>query len=313
MNILIVGGTRFQGRYLVQELLDRKHNITVFHRGGHAIDARYGLTDLIGDRNVRSDLAVLTDQRFDACIDTCAYFPGQVDLLASAIDARHYCLVSSVYAYADRDALLDENAPLDNSPVDPGASLTPQNYGALKTQCEERANWHFGNACLIVRPSIIVGPGDHTGRMSFWMRMTALHHKRIEVVGRDPTVQFVDVRDLARFIASSVEAGRHGPVNVCGAETRFQDVLGQISEVSGSECDLRTTTEDALFRLGLSGLPYLDGDRRGRYNIRTSIAWGFSARSLRESLRDIHAHEQRCGFATQAFQAEETAILGLFS
>lgn len=277
------------------------------------IEAHDHLTDLIGDRNVRADLACFGDRKFDACIDTCAYFPAQVDLLASTIETRHYSLVSSVYGYIDRDGLLAEDSPLEDTPVEPGATLTPQNYGALKVQCEKRAAHHFHDECLIIRPSIIIGPGDHTERMSFWMRMVTRHHKRIEVVGVDPTVQFLDVRDLAKFVATSAETSRQGPVNVCGTEVGFREVLDGIERISAAKCDRRTVSPDALPQLGLSGLPYLDTERKGRYDIRTAAAWGFVGRNLEMSLRDILTYEQPRDFAIRAFQKEEAAALGLFS
>ena len=77
LNILIIGGTRFQGRYLVNEFLNASHSVTVFHRGSHAIDPCKGLTDMIGDRNTPADLAPLASCKFDACIDTCAISLGK--------------------------------------------------------------------------------------------------------------------------------------------------------------------------------------------------------------------------------------------
>ena len=150
MNVLVIGGTRFQGRYLVSELLNAKHAVTVFHRGGHAIDPRSGLVDLIGDRNSPADLAQLSGCEFDACIDTCAYFPAQISLVRDFLNTRHYCLISSVYVYADRDALLREDATLSRIPDGLGSELTPNNYGALKALCEEEAVARFGNGSLSV-------------------------------------------------------------------------------------------------------------------------------------------------------------------
>ena len=87
MNFLIVGGTRFQGRYLVEALIKSGHKVTVFHKGGHSLDIRPGLTDLIGDRNNPNDLGKLNGLAFDACIDTCAYFPEQIENLGKIIKA----------------------------------------------------------------------------------------------------------------------------------------------------------------------------------------------------------------------------------
>lgn len=313
MNILIIGGTRFQGRYLVDMLLERGHTVTVFHKGSHAIPARKGLTDLTGNRDNPADLSCLADRSFDACIDTCAYFPAQVDRLANILRVDHYSLISSVYVYADNNTSLNEHSRLDTAPIASDTSVTPQNYGALKGLCEQRAHHHFSSACLIIRPSIIIGPGDHTERMSFWMRMVAKHHKRPEFSGLERSIQLLDVRDLARFVTLCVEARRNGPVNVCGKTATFRSVLDTISDISGHDCAQRNIAPEDLPRLGLDRLPYLDSTRNGTYDRRLSLAWGFTERRLDESLRDIYVHEKRQDFPIHLFQEEEAAILRLFS
>lgn len=232
MNILIIGGTRFQGRYLVNELLDAGHAVTVFHRGSHAIHPRNGLTDIIGDRNTPADLTRLAECEFDACIDTCAYFPAQIELVADIIKTHHYCLISSVYVYADQDALLREDAPPFRMSSGPGAGLTPDNYGSLKVLCEDAALAHFGNAILILRPSIIIGIGDHTERILFWLRLAAIHGKRLNIASREPVVQLVDVRDLSRFTARCVETQRQGVVNVCGEPVGLSSLLDSIETIT---------------------------------------------------------------------------------
>lgn len=314
MNILIIGGTRFQGRYLVKELLDRGYAVTVFHRGSHAIEPQPCLTDLIGERNNCADLARLRDLEFDACIDTCAYFPAQVDLLASVLKTRHYSLISSVYVYADKDdILLDESAPLDHSSVVQSGALTAQSYGALKVQCEESARQHFGKNCLIIRPSIIIGPGDHTERLAFWIRMVGKHGKRIDIAGAEPVLQLLDVRDLAHFTAQCVTAGRSGPVNVCGKEIGFGDMLDAIVDISGIDNDRRTLRPADISWPELTALPYLEGNRRARYDCQLAASWGFSGRTLKTSLADVYAHALQDDFAVHTFHAEEAAVLRLFS
>jgi 2'-hydroxyisoflavone reductase len=104
-----------------------------------------------------------------------------------------------VYVYVDQDALLHEDAQLLPVNDTPSNVLTPDSYGALKRLCEKVALAHFGHSALILRPSIIIGIGDHTERTLFWLRLAEIHGKRIDFVGREPAVQLVDVRDLARL------------------------------------------------------------------------------------------------------------------
>lgn len=313
LNILIIGGTRFQGRYLVSELLNAGHSVTVFHRGSHAIDPCKGLTDMIGDRNAPADLTPLASCKFDACIDTCAYFPWQIELLAESVKTRHYSLISSVYVYVDQDALLHEDAQLLPVNDTPANVLTPDSYGALKRLCEKAALAHFGHSALILRPSIIIGIGDHTERTLFWLRLAAIHGKRIDFAGREPVVQLVDVRDLARFTARCVEANRQGAVNVCGEPVGLCTFLDSMEAMTNRQLSRTSVHVQDLPALNLTRLPYCESGRLARHDTTLSNTWGFSGRKLQDSLKDIHNNYQRHGFTMHNFQAEEAAILLLFA
>lgn len=313
LNILIIGGTRFQGRYLVNELLNAGHSVTVFHRGSHAIDPCKGLTDMIGDRNTPADLAPLASCKFDACIDTCAYFPWQIELLAESVKTRHYYLISSVYVYVDQDSLLHEDAQLLPVNDTPANVLTPDSYGALKRLCEKAALAHFGHSALILRPSIIIGIGDHTERTLFWLRLAAIHGKRIDFAGREPVVQLVDVRDLARFTARCVEAHRQGAVNVCGEPVGLCTLLDSMEAMTNRQLSRTSVHVQDLPALNLTRLPYYESGRLARHDTTLSNTWGFSGRKLQDSLKDIHNNYQRHGFTMHNFLAEEAAILRLFA
>ena len=313
LNILIIGGTRFQGRYLVNELLNAGHSVTVFHRGSHAIEPCKGLTDMIGDRNTPADLAPLASCEFDACIDTCAYFPWQIELLAESVKTRQYSLISSVYVYVDQDALLHEDAQLLPVNDTPANVLTPDSYGALKRLCEKAALAHFGHSALILRPSIIIGIGDHTERTLFWLRLAAIHGKRIDFAGREPVVQLVDVRDLARFTARCVEAHRQGAVNVCGEPVGLCTLLDSMEAMMNRQLSRTSVHVQDLPALNLARLPYCESGRLARHDTTLSNTWGFSGRKLQDSLKDIHNNYQRHGFTMHNLRAEEAAILRLFA
>ncbi len=296
----------------MNELLSAGHTVTVFHKGSHAIAPRTGLIDIIGDRNSSADLTKLTDDPFDACIDTCAYMPAQISLLGDAISTQHYCLISSVYVYSDRDALLHEDAELCRLAVRPELGLTSENYGALKALCETEALARFGEGCLIIRPSIIIGAEDHTERLLFWMRLVALHGKRFDITDNDPVVQLVDVRDLAHFTAKCVESARQGAVNVCGEPVHLSTLLAMIANISDIPCKRKPVRSSDLPALGLDKLPYCESGHLARHDTALSQAWGFEGRRLEDSLAEIHAHLQQLGFSMRGFQAEEAAALRLF-
>jgi 2'-hydroxyisoflavone reductase len=227
LDILVLGGTVFLGRHLVEALVERGHRVTTFHRGTRP-DAHPSVRALHGDRDgglapidrlVREERA---GQPWDAVIDTSGYLPRVVrqscELLAG--HARRYVFISSVSVYADlQPPKQDESAALVEPPPAsaPDAEDVALHYGGLKAGCEHVVTAAFGStAAVIVRPGLIVGPHDPTGRFTYWARRLG-EGGRILVPGpRNRPVQFIDARDLARWIVSAIEAGLHGAYNLTG-------------------------------------------------------------------------------------------------
>lgn len=313
MNVLIVGGTRFQGRYLVENLVKSGHKVTVFHKGRHSLDGRPGLTDLIGDRNNSDDLSKLHDLKFDACIDTCAYFPEQVENLGKIVKTKKYCLVSSVFAYKNQYTHLVETSELAGIGGYSAAQLTPENYGALKVMCEQSARASFSEDCLIIRPAIIIGPGDHTERMSFWIRMAACHCKLLAPGDLERTIQFVDVRDLAEFTLRLITDGRSGAINVAGKRYSFQEFLDRLGRLSGNHCQICKIDWERFNQHYLSDLPFCYPGKSENYNSDLARSWGFRDRDLGNSLADIYEHDKKRNFRLTKYQDLENAILVLCS
>jgi 2'-hydroxyisoflavone reductase len=112
MKILILGGTVFLGRYLVESAINHGHKVTLFNRGQHSPELYPQVEHLRGDR--RGDLRTLEGKAWDAIIDTNGYVPSIVRasarLLADAV--QQYVFISSVSVYADVSVRgLDETAP----------------------------------------------------------------------------------------------------------------------------------------------------------------------------------------------------------
>jgi len=227
LDILVLGGTVFLGRHLVEALVARGHRVTTFNRGTRP-DADPSVRSVHGHRDggLAALEAVIREERdgrpWDAVIDTSGYVPRVVrqscDLLAGRV--RRYVFVSSISAYADlRAPKQDESAPLAEPPPASAADAedVARHYGGLKAACEQVVAACLGPAAtLVVRPGLIVGPHDPTGRFTYWARRFG-DGGRILVPGpRDRRIQFIDVRDLARWIVDAVEAGLHGAFNLAG-------------------------------------------------------------------------------------------------
>ena len=313
MNILIVGGTRFQGRHLVRELLDNHHHVTVFHTGRHTLPPTANLVDLIGNRDDPAHLERLSGRAFDACIDTCAYFGDQVDLLNKYIAPSIYCLISTVNVYKDQGTRLPESAQLMQPDTNCDRLITPGNYGGLKVLCEERAHIHFNGRCLVIRPTVLIGAGDHTERLAFWIRLIAKHHKLLSVPDIDGLLQFVDVRDLAWFTAKLIQDHRVGTVNVVQSAIRFSEFTSDLAGLAGVEPDVVKVLAKDLPSLGLADLPYFDTRFKACFMNTLAESWGFRGRSLKSSLEDFFQDAARKEFQLNKYSEMESKVLNLFS
>jgi 2'-hydroxyisoflavone reductase len=217
MRILFLGGTRFLGRHAVDVALARGHAVTLFTRGRTPNHWGEKATLLAGDRDpdVAPGLDALRDGTWDAVIDTSGYVPRVVRASAELLRGRaaQYLFVSSISAYADGGgAGRDESAPVGKL-EDPETEEIAKHYGPLKAACEDAVRAAFGDAAIIVRPGLIVGPHDATDRFGYWVarfRQPALLGDRpqqaVVPAPRNAPVQFIDARDLADFMIDLVEA-----------------------------------------------------------------------------------------------------------
>jgi 2'-hydroxyisoflavone reductase len=229
MKLLVLGGTRFLGRHLVDAALARGHDVTIFTRGVTPLPPGVAVRQLAGNRDPRvaPGLAALAAGEWDAAIDTSGYVPRCVKAAAEVLAGRvgHYTFVSSLSVYADASRPgIDETAPVATLD-DPSSEDVNAHYGALKACCEEEIRAVFRDRALVVRPGLIVGPFDPTDRFAYWVarfRQPGLLGARGEAAivpgPRDRPVQFVDARDLATWILDGVEAGRAGTFNACSPE-----------------------------------------------------------------------------------------------
>jgi len=217
MRILILGGTRFLGRHLVEVALARRHQVTLFNRGKSNPDLFPNLEQLRGDRD--SNLAVLANDSWDAVIDTCGYVPRLVSRSAQFLATRsnHYTFISSVSAYADfATSGIIEGYPLATIEDETIEEITGETYGPLKALCEQAVHAAMPGRALCIRPGLIVGPDDPTDRFSYWPHRIARGGEVL--VPEDFPVQIIDVRDLAEWCVSMIEQGSTGNFNAVGPD-----------------------------------------------------------------------------------------------
>jgi len=266
MRILMVGGTRFIGKHVVEQALAAGHEVTLFHRGRTGADLFPDVEHRTGDRD--SDLSALAEGEWDATVDTCAYLPRQVHALADVLGDRggHHLLVSSVSAYAPADGPgLTEDAPLaelDDPSVD---VVTNETYGGLKVLCERMAVERHGPRTVLVRPTYVVGPDDYTWRFPWWVTRIARGGDVLAPGPDDVPAQVIDVRDMAAWMVRLLEDGASGAFHAVSPEPVFtwrQQLEAIVDAVGPAGTRLRWVDAEAVHAAGLpeGTLPLWSGD-----------------------------------------------------
>lgn len=218
MKLLVLGGTKFLGRHVVEAALARGDEVTIFNRGLHNAELYEGVEKLRGERD--GGLEVLRGRRWDAVVDTSGYVPRVVrasaELLADAVDL--YVFVSSMSVYADFSSPNDEGSPTATLADGSAEELTGETYGALKALCERAADDALQGRALSVRAGLIVGPYDPTGRFTYWTERVARGGEVLAPAPRERQIQFVDARDLSEWMLRMIDARRAGVFNAAGPD-----------------------------------------------------------------------------------------------
>lgn len=280
MRLLVLGGTRFLGRHLVEAALARGHRPTLFNRGRTAPELFAGVERLGGDRD--GDLSPLLGRSWDAVVDTCGYLPRVVRRSAQALReaAGRYLFVSSISVYADLSAAgQDEQAPRAQLP-EPGCEDIAAHDGALKAACEDEVLAGFGARAIVVRPGLIVGPFDPTGRFTYWVQRVARGGTVLAPPSADDPVQFIDARDLAAWMLDLLEQRRSGAFNASGpaAALTFGAFLHECRGALGSQARFAWPAAEFLERHGVApwtDLPLYAGENaRGLNQVSIARALG---------------------------------------
>ena len=224
MKLLVLGGTRFLGRHIVDAALTRGDAVTVFTRGKQPNPWGSAVTALVGHRDpaIEPGLAALGNGEWDAVIDTSGYVPRVVRASAELLAPRvgRYLFVSSISVFADASKPgIDERSPVGVL-EDPATEEIGKHYGPLKAACERVVSEIYGPRALNVRPGLIVGPFDPTDRFGYWVA----RFMHPQLLGNRPEaalvprpqsrpLQFIDARDLAAFCLELLDKGLEGTHN----------------------------------------------------------------------------------------------------
>ena len=251
MRLLVLGGTEFVGRAIVEDALARGWETTVFHRGRHAPSA--GVRALQGDRTEEGGLAALETGEWDAVVDTWSDAPAAVldsaRLLFGRVDHYTYVSSRSVYGLSTPPDAGEDTPTVESSPTDDGTD-----YARAKRGGELAAETVFGDRALFVRAGLILGPYENVGRLPWWLNRIDRGGPVLAPGPRDLPLQYIDVRDLAAWILDAIEKGLGGPYNLVGpsGHTTMEGFLNACREATGSDAEFRWTSPKAIEEAGIA-------------------------------------------------------------
>lgn len=290
MRVLILGGTLFLGRHLVEAALDRGDEVTLFNRGRTNPELFPDVEKLRGNRD-NGELAALENRTWDAVIDTSGYVPRvlrqSAELLRDAVGV--YVFVSSLSVYMPTPKLgVGEDEPVHEL-EDQTSEDVDANYGPLKALCERAVETTLPGRALNLRSGLLIGPHDPTNRFTYWVRRMAKGGDVLAPVPPDARVQLIDVRDFSQWAIRMAEERHSGTLNVTGPVRSFAQMLDACDEVTGSEARIAWVDEAFLLERSVD-LPLwlpLDSnpDWAGFFAVNSSRAerHGLATRSLAES------------------------------
>ncbi|HNV58934.1 MAG TPA: NAD-dependent epimerase/dehydratase family protein [Rhodoferax sp.] len=290
-KILVLGGTVFLGRHVVDAALARGCEVTVFNRGQHQVCFARTVEQLRGNRD--SDLSALQGRHFDAVIDCSGYTPAQLQRTVEALGDRvgHYVFVStiSVYAGFPPGLVYDETVPVTQS---------ADGYGGSKARAEEVIQAALPGRVTVLRPGLIVGPHDPTGRFTYWPLRMARGGTVLAPGRPDRPVQCIDARDLAAWCVQLALLRKAGVFHGVGPSGTMADLLQACQASTDAETQLVWCDDASLLRAKAdpwTGLPLwipeADPDFGGMLlaSDQRAVQAGLTTRPWMDSARDTLA------------------------
>lgn len=247
MNILLLGGTQFLGRCIARKALHSGHSVTCLARGTNA--PVNGTHFVRSDRDRDDALEAVGGQHWHSIVDLTSH-PVHARHAAARLKADHVVYVSSSSVYEQQQDVNSEQDPVVR-PLEVGYLQDPQDYPAAKSACEATyvAGYEYA---LIVRPGLIAGFGDETGRSGYYP-WRFLHLTGEDALVPDLTfpVAMIDAEDLAEWIIDCIERGVTGVFNATGERSSIADVVGISQAITASTARARVVSDADLMAQGV--------------------------------------------------------------
>lgn len=300
MNVLILGGTHFIGRHIAEASAAAGHAVTVFNRGQSPDELPAGIERLRGDRDGgTAGLNALGTRTWDACIDVSGYTAVHVRSSAERLASRvnRYVYISAVAVYGDpTDRPVRETHPRVQPAEELVTEVVGEMYARLKVTCENIVHQTFADRATILRPQVVIGPHDPSGRYTYWLQRAAQH-------AADPTrpmlapgdgsdhLQMIDARDLARFATRVIEYDVPGIVNLAGPRFTWSTFMQRLGVTNPTWVSAATINAANVTEFELPLYRHERGPRSGLMDIDNSRAFaaGLTLTDPASTLRDTQA------------------------
>ena len=314
MRVLILGGTQFLGRHIVETLLAGGHTVSVLNRGVSPDELPAQVERLRGDRNEGPPgLQALMGQTWDVCIEVSGYTPRQVRVSAEALHAnlKRYVFISAVSVYGDpQDRPVSETHPRVPPAGEHVTEVNGETYGALKVACENIVQQVYGDRATLLRPQVIKGPGDPSGRYAYWVQRAEQGGEMLAPGDGSDHLQVIDVRDVARFVATVIERDLAGTFNLAGPRLTWARFITMLGAQNIAWVDAQTLL---AAELSFNELPLFRPERGARSGLmdvsnERALAAGLTLTEPEVSLRDVR-ESPRGREPTAALSAQREAAL----
>ncbi|MBS1952597.1 MAG: NAD-dependent epimerase/dehydratase family protein [Cyanobacteria bacterium SZAS-4] len=313
MKILVIGGTIFVGRHIVEAALQRGHEVTLFNRGRTESGLFKDVEKIVGDRS--ESLDNLAGRSWDVIIDTSGYVPRVVSKSCEALKSscKTYVFISTGSVYKDKSVpgINEDHETL--IPKDPDSlEWNDDTYGEMKSGCEVVVQKTFGERALLIRPGVVVGPYDPTDRFTYWPVRVESGGEVLAPGRPERPIQFIDARDLGAWTILLSESNATGIYNAIGPEYQLSmsKFLNDCKTVSESNADFVWIPDQALLNHKVeawSEMPFWipENTENSGMSLRDNskaIKSGLTFRPLQETIADTLKwwHEEKTGCELKA-------------
>ena len=303
LRILILGGTGFLGPHTVDYAVARGHEVTLFNRGRTNKNLFPELETIIGNRDpdVDQGLSGLEGREWDAVIDNSGFVPRMTGASSNLLSDRveHYVFVSTICQY---DGWLEgENFRTEAVPratlEDPTTEDVRTHYCALKAYAEMAVEEAMPGRVTQIRPGLIVGPRDATDRFTYWPVRAGRGGEMLAPGKPADMTQYIDVRDLSRFMVQCAEQKLAAPFNVVREAMPMGAFLDACVRETGSRAELTWVAADFLAENDLQSWRDLQmwadsaSPRAGSltWSPQSALEAGLTIRPVEETIRDTIA------------------------